>query len=115
MHLESYRDLSFWFRGYSHPGVDRTWCVKGICSGSFKDHTLSIPGWLYSLGYGLLEALGSTGSTKATKELTSSYLEALNKSGAPCVDPNNGLSRVGRSKEIPADCETLPWLVRFGI
>ena len=30
---------------YNHPEVDRIWGIEFICSGSFKDHILSTPGW----------------------------------------------------------------------
>ena len=37
--------------GYNHPQVDRLWAVVYeeyiIIIGSFKDHSLSTPGWLY--------------------------------------------------------------------
>ena len=31
---------------YNHPEVDRIWITQGIARGSFKDHSLSTPGWL---------------------------------------------------------------------
>ena len=35
---------------YSHPEVGRIWSMSGIYHGSFKDHILSTPGWLYLFG-----------------------------------------------------------------
>ena len=32
---------------YNHPEVNRIWVIGRICYGSFKDHILSTPGWLY--------------------------------------------------------------------
>ena len=30
----------------NQPGVDRIWIAQGLDYGSFKDHSLSTPGWL---------------------------------------------------------------------
>ena len=30
------------------PEVDRIWTMQKRCHGSFRDHILSTPGWLYS-------------------------------------------------------------------
>ena len=33
---------------YHHPEVDRIWIIERLCDGSFQDHILSTPGWLYA-------------------------------------------------------------------